>query len=510
MTSKSKVVFKDYTPNQIMLLPPSLEELIEESHPVRVVDQVIEQINIDRLVKSYKGGGTSSYHPRMLLKVMVYSYLRNIFSSRKIEEAVKQNIHFMWLAGMTTPDHNTINRFRGERLKKPLKKIFAQVVMLLAEEGLVSLETSYVDGTKIEANANRYSFVWGKAIKTNKEKMAKQLEDLWNYTQQIATEELKDTEPVTFEKIDAEKVKQTIEQIDEALKDKPISKKVKQKINYAKKNWKKNLEKYDEQEKILAGRNSYSKTDHDATFMRMKEDHMLNGQLKPGYNLQLSTNNQYITNYTLHHNPTDTLTLTTHLAAHKELYNRLPHTLVADAGYGSEENYRLLEQHNIEGYIKYNTFQKEQKKSDINNPFTVENLFYNSEQDTYYCPMGQEMKNICDTKRKTQNGFTQHYSVYQALRCEGCPLRSQCFKGTGNRTIQVNHRLNQYKAKAREKLNSPQGIAHRKQRCCDTEPVFANIKHNKHFKRFNLRSKPKTEVEIGLIALAHNLAKKAA
>ena len=296
--SKSKVVFKTYTPNQIMLLPPSLEELIEESHPVRVVSEVIEQINIDRLIKSYKGGGTSSYHPRMLLKVMVYSYLRNLFSSRKIEEALKQNIHFMWLSGMTTPDHNTINRFRGERLQKPLKKIFAQVVMLLAQEGLVSLETAYVDGTKIEANANRYSFVWGKSIKTNKEKMAKQLEDLWNYTQQIAGEELKDTSTVTFEKIDAEKVKQTIEQIEQALKDKPISKKVKQKINYAKKNWEKNLEKYSEQEKILGNRNSYSKTDHDATFMRMKEDHMLNGQLKPGYNLQLSTNNQYITNYT--------------------------------------------------------------------------------------------------------------------------------------------------------------------------------------------------------------------
>ena len=508
--SKSKVVFKTYTPNQIMLLPPSLEELIEESHPVRVVSEVIEQINIDRLIKSYKGGGTSSYHPRMLLKVMVYSYLRNLFSSRKIEEALKQNIHFMWLSGMTTPDHNTINRFRGERLQKPLKKIFAQVVMLLAQEGLVSLETAYVDGTKIEANANRYSFVWGKSIKTNKEKMAKQLEDLWNYTQQIAGEELKDTSTVTFEKIDAEKVKQTIEQIEQALKDKPISKKVKQKINYAKKNWEKNLEKYSEQEKILGNRNSYSKTDHDATFMRMKEDHMLNGQLKPGYNLQLSTNNQYITNYTLHHNPTDTLTLASHLAAHKELYNQTPLTVVADAGYGSEENYHLLEQNNIEAFVKYNTFQKEQDKTFKNQVFNTEHLFYNKAQDAYYCPMGQQMPKIYETTRKSENGFTQYYSAYQAVNCEGCPLRSQCFKGKGNRTIKVNHRLIQYKTKAREKLNSPKGIAHRKQRCCDTEPVFANIKHNKNFKRFNLRGKPKTEVEIGLIALAHNLAKKAA
>jgi transposase len=125
-----------------MLLPPSLEELIEQDHPVRIVNEVIEQIDIDALIKNYKGGGTSSYHPRMLLKVLVYGYLRNVYSSRRIEEAVKQDIHFMWLSGMTKPDHNTINRFRSERLKKVLKKIFAQVVTLLAEEGLVSLQSA--------------------------------------------------------------------------------------------------------------------------------------------------------------------------------------------------------------------------------------------------------------------------------------------------------------------------------------------------------------------------------
>jgi len=493
-----------------MLLPPSLEELIEAHHPVRIVKQVIEKIDLDALIKNYKGGGTSSYHPRMLLKVIVYAYLRNVYSSRKIEEAVKQDIHFMWLSGMTKPDHNTINRFRSERLKKVLKKIFAQVVTLLAQEGLVSLQTAYVDGTKIEANANRYTFVWGNAIKTSKERIAKQLEELWNYTEKIAAQELKDTTPLTFEKIDAQKVKQTITQIDELLKDKPVDKKVKQKINYAKKNWEKNLEKYSAQEKVLEKRKSFSKTDNDATFMRMKEDHMRNGQLKPGYNLQLSTNNQYITNYTLHPNPTDTLTLKSHLEEHENLYNQPPKTVVADAGYGSEENYQLLDEKNIESFVKYNTFHSEQEKKNTNNPFQTQNLFYNKEQDCYYCPIGQPMKKMYETKSKSDNNFTQHHSVYQATNCEGCPLRSRCFKAKGNRTIKVNHQLNQHKIKAREQLNSPQGILHRKKRMCDTEPVFANIKHNKNFKRFNLRGKQKAEIEIGLVALAHNLAKKAA
>ena len=348
MAKKSTAVFKTYAPNQAMLLPPSLDELISKDHPVRVVADVIDQINLAPLLKKYGGGGTSSYHPKMLLKVLVYAYVTNTYSSRKIEAAVKENINFMWLAGMNKPDHNTINRFRGKRLKDVLREIFVQVVELLAEEGLLSLKEIYVDGTKLEANANKYTFVWGKSIKTNKVKMKKQLDDLWQYAQSVAAEEMDNPEPPDFTTINSEKVTETIAKIDAALADKPIDKKVKQKLNYAKKNWPKNLDKYEEQEKILNGRNSYSKTDPDATFMRMKEDHMQNGQLKPGYNVQISTSKQFIVNYTLHPNPTDTTTLPQHLEQHEKDYNQKPCCITADAGYGSEENYQYLEDKEID------------------------------------------------------------------------------------------------------------------------------------------------------------------
>ena len=268
------IIFKPYHQNQPMLLPPSLDELIEFNHPVRIVSKVIDELDIQPLINKYKAGGTSSFHPRMLLKVLVFSYINNIYSSRKIEEAVNQNIHFMWLAGMNTPDHNTINRFRSERLKGVLQQIFAQVVQLLVAEGLLNIKELYVDGTKIEANANRYTFVWGKAIKTNKEKMKQQLDELWQYAQKVATEEMNDTDPTDFDKIDAEKVAQTIQKINEAIKDKTVDPKVKQKLKYAEKNWPANLRKYEAQEEIMGeGRSSYSKTTTDATFMRMKEDH---------------------------------------------------------------------------------------------------------------------------------------------------------------------------------------------------------------------------------------------
>jgi transposase len=170
--------FKHYNQRQTTLLPYSFDDFISEKHPVRVVDQVVESINIQPLLKAYSKEGNPSYHPKMLLKVMLYAYMTNTYSSRKIELAIRENINFMWLTGMTLIDHNTINRFRSNKLKDSFKEIFKQVVLMLASEGFISLKQIYTDGTKIEAQANRYTFVWGNSIKTNKAKMLTQLEEL--------------------------------------------------------------------------------------------------------------------------------------------------------------------------------------------------------------------------------------------------------------------------------------------------------------------------------------------
>lgn len=506
-----KVVFKTYDQQQAMLLPPSLDELIAQNHPVRIVNQVLDQINIEPLIAKYKAGGTSSFHPRMLLKVLVFAYINNIYSSRKIEEALQQNIHFMWLSAMSTPDHNTINRFRGERLKEVLRNLFTQVVQLLAQEGLLSIKELYTDGTKIEANANRYTFVWGKAIKSSRERIQKQLDELWQYAQKIAAQEMDDTDPSGFDKIDAQKVEQTIEKINEALKDKPVSKEVKQKLSYAKKNWPSNLKKYEEQERIMGEeRSSYSKTDTDATFMRMKEDHMKNGQLKPAYSVQISTNNQFIASYSINQKTTDTNTLIGHLELHEKDFSEKAETVTTDAGYGSEENYQWLEDNNITAYVKHNQFDRQQNETIRDKkPFASDKLYYNKEQDCYYCPMGQAMNNIGTTTKTTTTGFKQQITLYQAKNCQGCPLRGVCHKAKGNRTIEINHNLNRLKHKADELLLSEDGIKHRKQRPGDVEPVFGNIKSNHHFKRFMLRGIQKVNIETGLLALAHNLRKKA-
>ncbi len=493
-----------------MLLPPSLEELISKTHAVRVVCSVIDKIDIDPLMETFKGGGTSSYHPRMLLKVLVYGYLNNIYSSRKIEAAIKENIHFMWLSAMKRPDHHTINRFRSERLKNHIKEVFTQVVLLLMDAGHVDLKAVYTDGTKIEANANKYTFVWAKSIETNKKKMKAQLEELWNYTQKVAAEELKGDDPGEMQELDPEKVERTIGAINAALSGKEVDKKVKQKLNYARKNWGDNLRKYQTQESILGERGSYSKTDPDATFMRMKDDHMGNGQLKAGYNVQWSTQDQFIVQYSLHQDTTDTRTLIPHYMELQAQLGKLPEAAVADAGYGSEQNYEYLESEGVQAFVKYNYFHREQQKShQEKHPFEQSKLHYNAARNEYICPMGQPMRYIGDQRSTTKGGHIQTVSRYQARNCRGCPLNGACHKAKGDRIIEVNHRLNQLKAQARQLLTSEEGLKHRSARPVEVESAFGNLKQNKGFTRFMLRGLEKVALETGLLATAINLKKLA-
>jgi transposase len=231
MASK-KPVFKPYDQTQLMAFPPTFEELIPAGHTVRIVDKVINAIHVEPLLEAYHIRGASNYHPILLLKVLVYGYVTNTYSSRKLAIACRENVPFMWLSGMSKPDHNTINRFRGVRLKHALRSVFEEVVKYLAGEGLLSIEEVYTDGTKIEANANKYTFVWKKAIATNKEKMKKQLSDIWDYAQSVATVEDLLPEPPTAKIVSTESINAAVKKLNEVLANNDqVDKKTKAKVN---------------------------------------------------------------------------------------------------------------------------------------------------------------------------------------------------------------------------------------------------------------------------------------
>ena len=505
--AQRKLTFRGADQNQQMLFPPSLEDFIPADHPVRLVNKIINKLNLNFVYRLYDSEGAPAYEPRIMIKILFYAYMQNIYSSRKIEAAVKENVNFMWIASMLKPDHNTINNFRSKRMGKILKKIFTEIVLLLNKEGQLTITDIYTDGTKIEANANKYTFVWGRAITTRKEKMLERINSLWDYAESVTKQEILEPRPTTTEDLTPEKVSSIIEQLNKSLEGLRVDSKKKAKLRYAKKNYPEMLEKHKKQEEELGGRNSYSKTDPDATFMRMKDDHMRNGQLKAGYNWQISTNNQFIVNYSVHQTAGDTTTLISHLHDFQTNYGCMPDQITADAGYGSEENYQFAEDNDIDAFIKYNYFHKEKKRKFKNDIKQIENLYYNEEQDCFYCPMGQAMHKVGTKREKSKNGFEQVIIFYRAQNCNGCPMRGACHKAQGNRTIQVNHKLRSLRKRAREKLNSEEGLIKRSRRPIEPEAVFGNIKQNKNFKRLMLRGMKNVEIELGLMAIAHNLGK---
>ena len=503
----ANLVYKSYAQNEIALFPLTLEEMIPSNHKARVVNAVIDRLDISAIEDKYKAGGTSIYHPRMMLKVITYAYLDNVFSGRKIETLLAENVVYMWLSGMSRPDFRTINMFRSKRLKGVFEGVFTQVVTMLNEEGLVSLDIQYIDGTKIESAANKYTFVWRKRVEKSKAKLEGQIRVVLAEAEEaVKSEEGSDTD----DQPDADDFKARTEKVLRKMDEAGITKgrqrkaveKVRDEMLPKKAEYEDHLEK-------MGDRNSYSKTDTDATFMRMKEDHMMNGQTKPGYNVQIATENQFVTNYGIYQRPTDQGTLIDYLKSFEQRYGRQSGTVVADSGYGSEQNYEYLFGNDITPFVKYNMFHAEKKRSYRNNIFRVENLFYNGELDFYVCPMGQRMEHVGDEKRVSDLGYVSTVSIYRAKRCEGCPMRGQCHKGKGPRTVEVNHRNNELRARARELLDSDEGLRHRSLRPIEPEAVFGQIKFDHGFKRFRLRSLEKVSVEFGLVALAHNLRKYA-
>lgn len=502
----AKIRFKSLTSNQCVLFPSNLLERIPDNHPVLIVNQVVDQLNIDCLLSKYKGGGTSAYHPRMLLKVLFYAYLSNLYSCRKIAKALQENIYFMWLSGNSTPDFRTINRFRGEGLKEDVKSLFTQIVLLLQQAGYVSLDVQYIDGTKIESASNRYTFVWRGSVEKNKSKLEDKIRSVLSLVD-THIEQDKQEENVTEspKPIDSDLLHSKVKELNARL-DK-MDKIERKQVRQLQEEYLPRLEKYEEQLEKLGERNSYSKTDEDATFMRMKEDHMKNGQLKPAYNIQIATEEQFITNVGIYQRAGDTATLPSFLEDFEQAYGKQSKTVVADAGYGSEQNYEFMGNNNIEAYVKYSYFHKEQKRAWKKNPFAAQNLYYNKAQDYFVCPMGQHMVNIGKRKNKSDLGYISTLTRYRARNCHGCPLRGLYHKATGNRIIEMNYKLNQYKEKARERLLSEQGVYHRGKRCIEPEAVFAQIKHNHQWNRFRLRTLEKVNIEFTLVAIAHNLRK---
>ena len=509
----TKLDTKSYNNNDRLFFLLNPNEDISENDPVRIVDAVVESLDLSEFKKLYREKGRCAYHPKMMLKIILYAYMNNIYSCRKIEKAVQRDIHYIWLAAQERPDFVTINRFRN-RVKSGINNIFTQTVLVLAERGFITLDVEYIDGTKIESKANKYTFVWRKTVEKNRAKLQEKIRVLLGRIDDvIAQDKAAESDKVEFT---PETLTSLISDLQDSLaaESEPSGKEQKKQMREKKKQIKElekhrdKLNEYDGRLEQMGDRNSMSKTDPDATFMRMKEDAMNNGQTKPDYNLQISAENQFITDFALFPNPTDTLTLIPFFNSFLDRYGHLPSVAVADSGYGSEENYRFMDEAGMEAYVKYNRFHLEQRPRYKPNPFHHDNFHYNADEDYYVCPMGQHMTRIGTAHSKTASGYRSENARYRAQNCKGCPLRCMCYKAKGDRRIiEVNHRLNKYKKKARELLTSEDGLKHRGRRCIEPEAVFGQMKFNMAYRRFRHFGKDKVTMDFAFFAIAFNIKK---
>ena len=512
--SKGQVTFKSYDQHQLMLLPPNLEELIAPNHLVRVVNQVIDRLDLQMLEKAYPGGGASNYHPKMMLKVLIYAYCTKIYSSRKIDRALQESIHFMWLSGMQQPDFRTINNFRVGPLKALIDEVFNQVLCFLIDHHYVRLEHYFIDGTKMRADANKYTYVWAKNTERYKKAVQEKIKELLkeieaeNEREQAEygdkhLEEFGEESPLS-----SEQIRKKAEELNEKLKKNPPgggSQRKQQGQQRKLQQYADKLAKYEKQQSTLQDRSSYSKTDHDATFMRMKD-----GQLLPSYNVINGTENQFIIHYTLNQSAGEQRHFVTHLDQLKtRTKGKMPKAVITDAGFGSEENYDFLSKEQIGNYVKYSGIYYEQSKKYLNNPFHKDHFAYDQQSDTFCCPNGQQLTFKQQTIKRNANGYPSQVRVYQSLGCRGCPYATQCKKGEADRTIKFSPRFEAYKQQVRENFKTSEGQKMKKRRGWDVETPFADIKHNQNYRRFRLRGIDKVNIEWGLLSICHNLRKVA-
>lgn len=486
---------------QLLISEEFAEKIIPENDSVRLADDMIDKLDLKCLFRTYSSNGRKyATNPRTLLKVLVYANMQGIFSSRDIEKSCKRDINFMWLLnGEKAPNHSEIARFRSQRLSQCKDDIFYQLVNKLAEVKEINYEHLFVDGTKIEANANKYSFVWKKSTNKYEVRLLDKLEKIFaelsiKYMINCKSpEELLNAlnERVNFPFVHGRGKRKTelqrdIEQLVELLNRK---------------------EKYEKYQSTFSGRNSFSKTDPDATFMHLKEDHMRNAQLKPAYNLQLAVEGEYITGLDISSERSDQLTLIPLIEKMEKNLNRSYIDVTADAGYESEENYTYFERKNQTCYIKPQNYERSKTRKFKNNMALRENMIYDEIKDEYTCQNEKKLRVVYVGKRKSKSGFESEITYYECESCEGCPNKKSCTRAKGNRKISLSKKFIEQRKQSLENIKSPLGILLRTNRSIQSEGAFGVIKENYKFRQFLLRGNKKVSTEITLLAIAYNINK---
>ena len=517
-------MYKQYNTNQLSL-ELNLAYDLPKTHEARLISMFVDSIPQAVLLEETASTGRPAYHPAMLLKMTLFAYARQVFSGRKIVQMNEEVIPMKWLSQDTYVCYKTINNFRSsQHANQLIKSAFIYFTLLLQDNGMISDEALFIDGTKIEADANKYSFTWKKAVERYDQalngKIATAYDELIQEKVDVALskEELETSQGLS-ELLKA--TEKTLAEVETAIQNEPKvikgGSKNKEKRRRLKKLHRSLKEdflvrktKYEEYHALFNGRNSFSKTDTDATFMRMKEDPMKNGQLKPGYNIQAASNGQFVLAYDIFPNPTDTRTLKPFLESIQTL--ELFKYIVADAGYGSEANYSyVIDELEKTALIPYGMFQKEQSRKYKKSEDNPSNWSYDEENDRWTKPDGVVYSFKYYSRRKDRYGFERDFKIYEADSIQATKELEVLARTETNRLKQIhwNPTWNYFKEQAKQALHSEDGARIYAKRKIDVETVFGRMKGIFGVRRVHVRGRRKVQTEIGFLFMSMNLTKLA-
>ncbi len=497
----------------------NLELIIPSNDSVRLVRSFIERMDLSALYRTYSRRENNQASPRQMLAIVVYAAMNSIFSSRKIENACRRDINFMYLLeGHHAPDHSTVARFRSRHLSVCKNEILSQMTDLLHSIGAISSTSLFIDGTKIESAANKYQFVWKRALIKNQANMLPRIAAFL-----VKTEKTFGIRVLHQPKIHRyhlrrlyKKLKQLCYQqkivfvYGKGKRKTPLQRAIEQTAYYLEKTKDYAVKLY-----ICGSRNSYAKTDHDATFMRMKEDAMKNGQLKPAYNIQYGVDSEFVVWASAGPQPTDTTTLIPFMTEMKENIAHPYKNIVADAGYESEENYAWLASHNLNAYIKPNNYEKKKTRKYKKDIGRWENMVYEKATDSFYCSQGKRLSVSGMKKSKTATGYIVHRTQYTCEDCIGCPVKEKCIRPCGSKIplekrtkrIEISKQFQIYRKESQKRITTKLGIELRINRSIQAEGAFSSIKNALSFRRFLSKGNANILTEILILSMAHNLKK---
>jgi transposase len=479
-----------------------IDVMIAEDDPVRLLDAKLEGLDYSGLYRAYAARGRKpKTSPVSMFKVMVYGMSEGIYSKRQIAKKCQRDVNYMWLLGdEAAPMHDALTWFSRHQLSEAVEGLFYQLVKALRESGEIRNKHLFVDGTKLEANANKYSFVWKKSVNKHEARLSEKLVELvCELTKRYGLEQgleaaevhehLKKLVRTTFVHGRGKRKTQLQRDIEH------LGEKLGRKQKY---------EKYNE---TFDGRNSFSKTDPDATFMHMKDDHMRNAQLKPGYNVQLAVEGEYITGLDISSERSDQMTMIPLLERMESQLGVKYEDVTLDAGYESEENYTWFEKQRRICYIKPQNYEKSKTRKFKSNMHLRENMVYDAEKDEYTCPNQRKLRAVYTGKRKSKSGFESEITYYECEGCEGCTLKKQCTRAKANRKMSLSKEFLRQREESRQRITSPTGVLLRINRSIQSEGAFGIIKQDMGFRRFLTRGKKNVLCEMLLMAIAFNINK---